>query len=647
MKGQRILFIFASTILLSVLAVGLSQARGPASHGPQGVAQPLAALGSGFTYQGQLKKGDSPVNAVCQMAFRLYDQAAGGAQVGSPLTCTVPITNGLFTVKLDFGSGVFAGSGRWLGIQAKCPGDSGYASLGRQELTAAPYALYAASAPWSGLTGKPANTILVAKSGGDYASIQAALNSISDATADNPYLVWVAPGVYSETVVMKPYVDLQGAGQEATIITSTASNDAWPPIVGTLVLTANVSVRDLTIGNSGVLTCNVALLAPDGVTQTLAADVTVQVLGASANGNKAIYLSGANTSLTLLNVTALAENSDTYNYGLHNNQGRATLRGGSFTGRGGNQAIGIYQYGANARLEATDITALGENGDDNNGFLNFGATAALHGGSFTARGGTDAKGVFNYGSNAELDAKAIVALGENATDYNRGFYNGQGATARLHGGSFTARGAGETFGIYNTMSDLVAESVTVLGESGTENNGLFNSASATATLRGGSFTARGGSTARGIHNDYAASLEADGVTALAEDEGAGMTFGLYNDNGASAKLRGGSFTARGENNTWGLYTVNQDSYLEAKNVSVLGEGGTSNRGLQCGSNAAAIVTQSVLEGADATVVVTGGGGSIDLSNSRLIGNGVASGAVTCTAISLGADFHATGCIYVP
>ncbi len=122
-----------------------------------GPTEPQAPLGTGFTYQGQLKSSGEPVNAECQMAFRLYDAAApDGAQTGSAITASVPISDGLFAVELDFGDGVFTGDARWLGIRVQCPGDAGYADLGRQPLTAAPYALYAQRAPWSGLNGVPA-----------------------------------------------------------------------------------------------------------------------------------------------------------------------------------------------------------------------------------------------------------------------------------------------------------------------------------------------------------------------------------------------------------------------------------------------------------------------------------------------------------
>src|SRR3972149_1533175 len=100
-------------------------------------------LTSTFTYQGQLKNGGNAVNGSCQMAFRLYDDPSAGILIGSPIPPTVPVTNGLFTVGLNFGANgnVFNGSGRWLQIAVRCPPASGYTPLNpRQPLTAAPYA---------------------------------------------------------------------------------------------------------------------------------------------------------------------------------------------------------------------------------------------------------------------------------------------------------------------------------------------------------------------------------------------------------------------------------------------------------------------------------------------------------------------------
>lgn len=60
-------------------------------------------------------------------------------------------------------------------------------------------------------------------SAGHFSSIQAALDSITDASAANRYLVFIGPGLYTEQVTMKPFVDVQGAGEEVTTIRWTGS----------------------------------------------------------------------------------------------------------------------------------------------------------------------------------------------------------------------------------------------------------------------------------------------------------------------------------------------------------------------------------------------------------------------------------------
>jgi hypothetical protein len=151
MKREPVLRILVSATLLLALAGSLAAAHfvgaaqgptGPQGPAPQGGVVSQAAAGTTFTYQGQLQKDGSNVNAFCDMAFRLYDDPAAGSLVGGPLTRTVFISDGLFTAPLDFGAAAFTGAARWLEIAVQCPGDAGFNLLTpRQALTAAPYAL--------------------------------------------------------------------------------------------------------------------------------------------------------------------------------------------------------------------------------------------------------------------------------------------------------------------------------------------------------------------------------------------------------------------------------------------------------------------------------------------------------------------------
>ncbi|MBC7242100.1 MAG: hypothetical protein H5T60_06615 [Anaerolineae bacterium] len=134
-------------VVLLALAVGPGQAQGPQPSGegvqPEGEVGIQAALGTAFTYQGQLKKDGNPVNGTCDFRFNLWDAAAGGNQIGPNQEKTnVPVSNGLFTVQLDFGAGAFQGDARWLWVRVRCPAGSGtYTALSpRQPLTPAPYA---------------------------------------------------------------------------------------------------------------------------------------------------------------------------------------------------------------------------------------------------------------------------------------------------------------------------------------------------------------------------------------------------------------------------------------------------------------------------------------------------------------------------
>lgn len=103
---------------------------------------------SPFTYQGRLVDGGTLANGSYELTFRLFNDATAGAAVGSALVLApVGVTNGLFTVSLDFGHSVFDGSARWLELAARTNGSVAAPEtlLPRQPVNAVPYAIRAFS----------------------------------------------------------------------------------------------------------------------------------------------------------------------------------------------------------------------------------------------------------------------------------------------------------------------------------------------------------------------------------------------------------------------------------------------------------------------------------------------------------------------
>lgn len=131
--------VLTVTLLLSVGGV-IAQEQGPQS--------PQSAIGTVFTYQGQIKNASGPINDNCDFQFSVWDASSAGTSLVSDLShMNVPVSKGLFIVQLDFGVNVFNGAARWLEIAVRCPAGSGeYATLApRQPLTPVPYALFSTS----------------------------------------------------------------------------------------------------------------------------------------------------------------------------------------------------------------------------------------------------------------------------------------------------------------------------------------------------------------------------------------------------------------------------------------------------------------------------------------------------------------------
>lgn len=149
MRGKRLIATIAAGLGIIAL-IPVATALGDDSAEPQGrTIQDVTALGNSFTYQGRLTDAGSPANGTYDLRFILYDADSAGASVGSTQTKEdVTVTNGLFSVELDFGVAAFNGDARWVEISVRPGASAGTFTVlsPRQPISPTPYALFAKAA---------------------------------------------------------------------------------------------------------------------------------------------------------------------------------------------------------------------------------------------------------------------------------------------------------------------------------------------------------------------------------------------------------------------------------------------------------------------------------------------------------------------
>ena len=102
------------------------------------------------------------------------------------------------------------------------------------------------------------NVITVAPTGSEFTTVADALAAITDASAENRYLIRIAPGRYPG-FEMKEYVDIEGAGKDLTVIENVRFGDQTTTIVGA----SNTELRRLTVENKQATFDAVGILVPE------------------------------------------------------------------------------------------------------------------------------------------------------------------------------------------------------------------------------------------------------------------------------------------------------------------------------------------------------------------------------------------------
>lgn len=134
--ASRLFRNLRTSLLISLL--GLLFAVGEVSF--------VFAQTTAFTYQGRLTDSGATASGTYEMQFKLFDGTSN--QIGSTITnSSVTVSDGVFTVTLDYGGTAFSGADRFLeiGVRRSGSGDPFTTLAPRQQLTSAVYAIRSGS----------------------------------------------------------------------------------------------------------------------------------------------------------------------------------------------------------------------------------------------------------------------------------------------------------------------------------------------------------------------------------------------------------------------------------------------------------------------------------------------------------------------
>jgi hypothetical protein len=253
--------------------------------------------------------------------------------------------------------------------------------------------------------------------------------AITDASATNPYLIKIEPGVYDlegNSLFMVPYVDVEGSGEGVTTITAAIGSGS-----GAVVGANNTELRQLTVKNTGEA------------------------------GQQVVAIFSQSASIRLNQVTAIASGG-AENYGVHTSNGTVGMRYVTATATGGAQSFGVINF--NSVMTVTNSALTGSDAAVNYGLVSTaGGAMRMNSSTVTATGGTIAIGVRIYNGTHTLADMTISATGG---AQSTGIYNGQKSslpTVNL----LQSRVTGTTNSIFSIGGAIKAGASQLTGPAGT------------------------------------------------------------------------------------------------------------------------------------------------------------------------------------
>jgi hypothetical protein len=405
------------------------------------------AQGSAFTYQGRLTDGGTAPTGSYEMEFRLFDAASGGTQQPQPSPVTiqftgaqaVAVTDGVFTVQLDFGADAFPGAARYLEISVRQADAAAGGSLTstrthgsgvrqtndpvafttlspRQPITATPYAIRSLSAETAATAATAASATTAATA--TTATTATTALSVSSSAGDSVVTAVNAGSSSISTAHVSGDVELAPAAQQ----TATTANDLVNlKLVGTTTLGTSGTSDLLSLSASGDYSTgaldqewfrvdNAGGVLAQGTWDGENEVVGVGTVPAEGNGTRLMWYG--------------AKGAFRAGYTNNGSWDNGNIGQGSFAAGMNNRASGRLSsaFGNSNVVSGTQSVATGSNNtvSGTNSFAH-GSLNTISGNNATALGsqntiGSSANsGAFAFGLLSQANASQAFAIGERAT----------------------------------------------------------------------------------------------------------------------------------------------------------------------------------------------------------------------------------------
>ena len=436
-----------------------------------------------FTYQGRLNDGGSPANGSYQFLFWVDD--GNNAIVGTSITPPpVGVTNGLFTVTLDFGPGIFTGGNRRLHLEVRTNDNTSmFVALSPpQPILPTPYAIYAETVDAAGIIG----VVPSAAAAGTATNLYGPL--LGDVTGTQGATVVSTVGGQSAANVATG-VSAANAATSANMPNTIVKRDGTGSFAaGTVKLdgTLNLPAPAATIYSGGS-----TLLRSDGnhnlFTGSAAGNLTTTGNGNTAHGFQALHSNTTGGKNAALGTYALYGNTEGNGNTASGNQALQSNSTGSQNTASGNEALLKNTTGSDNTGSGFEVLNSNTTGSNNTAH----GSSALHENTTGSR--NTASGYQALDSNvngAHNSAHGAQALFSNTS----GNYNTAGGSSALQanttGDGNTANGfsalVNNTGGAYNTANGLQSLAFNGSGSYNTASGvqALFNNNGSNNTAHG-------------------------------------------------------------------------------------------------------------------------------------------------------------------